>query len=248
MIPIKTSADLIKMRKAGKITGDALKYVEQFIKPGVTTLELNAKIEEFILKAGAKPCFKGLYGFPASACISVDEVVVHGIPSARPLQEGEIVSIDVGARIDGFNGDAARTFAVGQISAEKQRLIDVTKESFFEGIKHARTGRRIGDMCSAIQKHVEKNGYSVVRSMCGHGIGRALHEDPSIPNFGQPNTGAMLKAGYCLAVEPMVNMGRYEVEIDRYDGWTCRTVDKKPSAHSENTIIVTNGEPEIITL
>lgn len=248
MIPIKTSADLIKMRKAGKITGDALKYVEQFIKPGVTTLELNAKIEEFILKAGAKPCFKGLYGFPASACISVDEVVVHGIPSARPLQEGEIVSIDVGARIDGFNGDAARTFAVGQISAEKQRLIDVTRESFFEGIKHARAGRRIGDMCSAIQKHVEKNGYSVVRSMCGHGIGRALHEDPSIPNFGQPNTGAMLKAGYCLAVEPMVNMGTYEVEIDRFDGWTCRTVDRKPSAHYENTIIVTNGEPEIITL
>ena len=163
MIPVKTSSDLVKMRKAGKITGDVLKYIEEFVKPGVTTLELDAKIEEFILKAGAKPCFKGLYGFPASACISVDEVVVHGIPSNRPLKEGEIVSIDVGARIDGFNGDAARTFPVGQISAEKQRLIDVTRESFFEGMKHARAGRRIGDMCSAIQQFVEKNGDALLR-------------------------------------------------------------------------------------
>ena len=245
MIPIKNSKDLEKMRKAGRITGDVLKYIEEFIKPGVSTLELDAKIEEFIKKAGAKPGFKGLYGFPGSACISVDEIVVHGIPSERELKEGEIVSIDVGAKIDGFNGDAARTFAVGKISEEKQRLIDVTKQSFFEGIKHARAGRRLGDMQSAIQQYVEQNGYSVVRSMCGHGIGRALHEDPSIPNYGRPNTGVMLKSGYCLAVEPMVNAGSYQVEIN---GWLCRTVDRKPSAHYENTIIVTNGDPEIITL
>ncbi|MBE5731694.1 MAG: type I methionyl aminopeptidase [Clostridiales bacterium] len=245
MIPVKNSRDLEKMRKAGKITGDVLKYIEEFVKPGVTTLELDARIEEFIKKAGAKPGFKGLYGFPGSACISVDEVVVHGFPSKRELKEGEIVSIDTGAIVEGFNGDAARTFAVGKISAEKQRLIDVTKQSFFEGIKHAKAGRRLGDLSHAIQAYVEAHGYSVVRAMCGHGIGRSLHEDPSIPNYGMANTGVMLKSGYCLAVEPMVNEGTYKVDID---GWLCRTSDRKPSAHYENTIIVTNGEPEIITL
>lgn len=245
MIPVKNNRDLEKMRKAGKITGDVLKYIEEFVKPGVTTLELDARIEEFIKKAGAKPGFKGLYGFPGSACISVDEIVVHGFPSKRELKEGEIVSIDVGAMIEGFNGDAARTFAVGVISDEKQRLIDVTKQSFFEGIKHAKAGRRLGDLSHAIQSYVESHGYSVVRSMCGHGIGRALHEDPSIPNYGTANTGVMLKSGYCLAVEPMVNMGTYKVDLN---GWLCKTSDGKPSAHYENTIIVTNGEPEIITL
>ena len=245
MIPVKNNRDLEKMRKAGKITGDVLKYIEEFVKPGVTTLEIDARIEEFIKKAGAKPGFKGLYGFPGSACISVDEIVVHGFPSKRELKEGEIVSIDTGAMIEGFNGDAARTFAVGVISDEKQRLIDVTKQSFFEGIKHAKAGRRLGDLSHAIQSYVESHGYSVVRSMCGHGIGRALHEDPSIPNYGTANTGVMLKSGYCLAVEPMVNMGSFKVDLN---GWLCKTSDGKPSAHYENTIIVTNGEPEIITL
>jgi methionyl aminopeptidase len=245
MIPVKNNRDLEKMRKAGRITGDVLKYIEEFVKPGVTTLELDARIEEFIKKAGAKSGFKGLYGFPGSACISVDEIVVHGFPSKRELKEGEIVSIDTGAMIEGFNGDAARTFAVGVISDEKQRLIDVTKQSFFEGIKHAKAGRRLGDLSHAIQSYVESHGYSVVRSMCGHGIGRALHEDPSIPNYGTANTGVMLKSGYCLAVEPMVNMGSFKVDLN---GWLCKTSDGKPSAHYENTIIVTNGEPEIITL
>ena len=245
MSPVKNNRDLEKMRKAGRITGDVLKYIEEFVKPGVTTLELDARIEEFIKKAGAKPGFKGLYGFPGSACISVDEIVVHGFPSKRELKEGEIVSIDTGAMIEGFNGDAARTFAVGVISDEKQRLIDVTKQSFFEGIKHAKAGRRLGDLSHAIQSYVESHGYSVVRSMCGHGIGRALHEDPSIPNYGTANTGVMLKSGYCLAVEPMVNMGSFKVDLN---GWLCKTSDGKPSAHYENTIIVTNGEPEIITL
>lgn len=245
MIPVKNNRDLEKMRRAGRITGDVLKYIEEFVQPGITTLELDARVEEFIRKAGAKPGFKGLYGFPGSACISVDEVVVHGFPSKRELKEGEIVSIDVGAFIDGFNGDAARTFAVGKISAEKQRLIEVTEQSFFEGIKHARAGRRLGDLSHAIQTYVESHGYSVVRSMCGHGIGRALHEDPSIPNYGAANSGPMLKNGYCLAVEPMVNAGTFKVDID---GWLCVTSDRKPSAHYENTIIVTNGDPEIITL
>ena len=249
MIPVKTSSELDKMRVAGRITGDALKYIEQFIRPGVSTLELDEKIEEFIRSQGAEPTFNGLYGFPGAACISVDDVVVHGIPSKNKiLQEGQIVSVDVGAKINGFTGDAARTFAVGKISEEKQRLIDVTRESFFEGIKQARAGRRVGDIGHAVQAYVESNGFSVVRVMTGHGVGRKLHEDPSIPNYGVPNTGVLLKAGYCLAIEPMVNMGTYKVDIDRLDGWTCRTLDKKPSAHYENTVIVTNGEPEIITL
>ena len=245
MIPVKTTAQLEKMRKAGKVTGDTLRYIEQFIRPGVTTLELDELIEKFIISQGSRPNFKGLYGFPCSACISVDDEVVHGIPSNRVLKEGEIVSIDVGAEVEGFNGDAARTFAVGKISEEKQRLIDVTKQSFFEGLKQARAGRRVGDISYAIQQYVEKNGYSVVKSMTGHGIGRAVHEDPSVPNYGCPNSGPMLKNGYCLAIEPMVNAGTYKVNIK---GWSCTTADKKPSAHYENTVIITNFEPEILTL
>ncbi len=248
MIPVKSNAELDKMRKAGAITGDLLRYIEPFVKPGVSTLELDGLIEEYIRSRGAKPGFKGLYGFPGSACISIDDVVVHGIPSERRLQEGEIVSIDVGAVLGGYNSDAARTFAVGKISEEKQRLIDVTRESFFVGMKHVRAGKRLGDVSHAIQEYVEANGFSVVRSMCGHGIGKKLHEDPSIPNFGQANTGVVLKNGYCLAIEPMVNEGTFKVEIDRLDGWTCRTLDRKSSAHYENTVIVTNFEPEILTL
>ena len=249
MIPVKTSAQLDKMRLAGRITGDTLRYIEQFVKPGISTLELDRLIEEFIRSQGAIPNFKGLYGFPGSACISIDDVVVHGIPSPTTvLQEGQIVSIDVGAKIDGFNGDAARTFPVGRISGQKQRLIEVTKQSFFEGIKQARAGRRVGDISHAIQAHVEANGFSVVRAMVGHGIGRKLHEDPSVPNYGAPGCGPLLKAGYCLAIEPMVNVGSYDVEISQLDGWTCRTIDKKPSAHYENTVIITNEDAEILTL
>ena len=248
MISVKSEADLVKMRVACRITGDTLKMIEKYVQPGVTTKELDAIIEDFIRKSGGTPNFKHLYGFPASACISIDDVVVHGIPSDRQLREGEIVSIDVGAAYGGFNGDAARTFAVGKISDEKQRLIDVTRESFFEGIKHARAGRRLGDLSHAIQAYVEQNGFSVVRAMSGHGIGRRVHEDPNIPNFGAAGMGVMLKSGYTLAVEPMVNMGTFKVFIDGGDGWTCRTSDGKPSAHYENTVLVTNGDPEILTL
>jgi methionine aminopeptidase, type I len=248
MITVKSEADLIKMRVACKITGDTLKMIEDYVRPGVSTKELDEIIEDFIRKNGGTPNFKHLYGFPASACISVDDVVVHGIPSARKLVEGEIVSIDVGAAYGGFNGDAARTFAVGKVSEEKQRLIDVTRQSFFEGIKHAKAGRRLGDMSHAIQSYVEANGFSVVRAMSGHGIGRRVHEDPNIPNFGAAGSGVLLKSGYTLAVEPMVNSGTFKVFIDNGDGWTCRTLDGMPSAHYENTILVTNGQPEILTL
>lgn len=248
MITVKSEADLIKMRVACKITGDTLKMIEDYVRPGVSTKELDEIIEDFIRKNGGTPNFKHLYGFPASACISVDDVVVHGIPSARKLVEGEIVSIDVGAAYGGFNGDAARTFAVGKVSEEKQRLIDVTRQSFFEGIKHAKAGRRLGDMSHAIQSYVEANGFSVVRAMSGHGIGRRVHEDPNIPNFGAAGSGVLLKSGYTLAVEPMVNSGTFKVFIDNGDGWTCRTLDGMSSAHYENTILVTNGQPEILTL
>lgn len=248
MITVKSEADLVKMRRACAVTGDTLKMIEEHIKPGVTTEELDVIIEKFIRDNGCTPSFKNLYGFPASACISIDDVVVHGIPSKRRLVEGEIVSIDVGACYGGFHGDAARTFGVGKISEEKQKLIDVTKQSFFEGIKHARAGRRLGDLSHAVQEYVEKNGFSVVRVMTGHGIGRRVHEDPNIPNFGAAGCGVMLKAGYTLAVEPMVNAGSFKVLIEQTDGWTCRTVDGRPSAHYENTILVTNGEPEILTL
>ncbi|MBO5214692.1 MAG: type I methionyl aminopeptidase [Clostridia bacterium] len=248
MIPIKSETDLVKMRRACKVTGDTLKMIEEHIKPGVTTAQLDEIIEKFIREQGCTPSFKNLYGFPASACISVDDVVVHGIPSDKPLEEGQIVSIDVGACYGGFHGDAARTFAVGQITREKQRLIDVTRQSFFEGIKHARAGRRLGDVSHAIQQHVESNGYAIVRAMTGHGIGRRVHEEPNIPNYGQAGCGVMLKSGYTLAIEPMVNAGEFKVLIDQGDKWTCRTVDGSPSAHYENTILVRDGEPEILTL
>ena len=248
MIPIKNEVDLVKMRRACKVTGDTLKMIEQYVKPGITTAELDEIIEKFIRDQGCTPSFKNLYGFPGSACISVDDVVVHGIPSGKVLEEGEIVSIDVGACYGGFHGDAARTFAVGQITREKQRLIDVTRQSFFEGIKHARAGRRLGDVSHAIQQHVESNGYAIVRAMTGHGIGRRVHEEPNIPNYGQAGCGVMLKSGYTLAIEPMVNAGEFKVLIDQGDKWTCRTVDGSPSAHYENTILVRDGEPEILTL
>ena len=248
MITVKSDADLIKMRKACKVTGDTLKMIAEHIKPGITTAQLDEIIENYIRAQGCTPSFKRLYGFPASACISIDDVVVHGIPSNRALVEGQIVSIDVGAQFGGFHGDAARTFAVGEISPEKKRLIEVTEQSFFEGIRQARAGRRLGSVSYAIQSYVERNGYSVVRKLTGHGIGRKVHEDPNVPNYGTDGTGVLLKKGYTLAIEPMVNAGHYDVVIDRGDGWTCRTIDGQPSAHYENTILIRDGEPEILTL
>lgn len=235
------------MRVAGRITGDALKYIEERIKPGVTTAEINAAIHEYIVSQDAIPSFLHYHGYPASACVSVNDVIVHGIPGDYALREGDIVSVDVGVVKDGWQGDAARTFAVGKISADAQKLIDVTRESFFEGIKHARAGRRLGDLSAAIQRHAESHGYGVVRAMVGHGIGRQMHEDPSVPNFGTAGTSVLLKSGYTIAVEPMINAGTFKLTIDN-DGWTARTADGSLSAHYENTILIRDGEPEILTL
>lgn len=235
------------MRVAGRLTGEALACAEEMIKPGVTTAQINKAVHEFITSHDAIPSFLGYHGYPASACVSVNDVVVHGIPGSYVLQEGDIVSVDVGVIKDGWQGDAARTFAVGKISDAAQKLIDVTRECFFEGIKEARAGRRLGDLSSAVQRHAESHGYGVVREMVGHGIGRKMHEDPSVPNYGTAGTGVLLKSGYTLAVEPMINAGTFKIKFDS-DGWTTRTADGSLSAHYENTIVVRDGEPEILTL
>lgn len=247
MITVKSESDFEKMRSAGAVVGKALSEVEKFVCPGISTLELNAIIEDIILSEGAVPSFKNYNGFPAAACISIDDVVVHGIPSLRVLKEGEIVSIDVGAKKNGFHGDAARTFPVGKVEPYKQKLIDVTKQSFFEGLKFLKVGARLGDVSHAIQAYAESFGYGVVREMVGHGIGAHLHEDPNIPNYGKAGSGILIKAGYAFAIEPMITFGDYRIVIDK-DGWTCRTRDSSPSAHYENTVIITENGVEILTL
>lgn len=247
MITIKSDEEIEFMRISGAIVGKALREVEPYVKPGVTTLELNSIIEEIILSEGATPSFKGYGGFPAATCISVDDVVVHGFPSLKVLKEGEIVSIDVGAYKNGFHGDAARTFAVGEIAPGKRKLIEVTKQSFFEGLKFVKAGVRLGDVSHAIQAYAESYNYGVVRDMVGHGIGRKLHEDPSVPNYGKAGSGVVLKNGMALAIEPMITYGDYRVVIDE-DGWTCRTRDHSVSAHYENTVIITSNGVEILTL
>ena len=248
MITIKSRIEIEKMRVAGRITGDALREIEKHIKPGVSTAELDRIAFDFIKKHGATPSFLHYNGFPGSICASPNSWVVHGIPSKDIiLKEGDIISIDMGAQKDGYHGDAARTYAVGKISDEAQRLIDVTKQSFFEGIKYATHGAKLGDVSSAIQEYVESNGYSVVRDLVGHGIGKNLHEDPNVPNYGHKGKGVKLASGMTLAVEPMVNAGDYGVVI-LDDDWTVETEDGSLSAHYENTILITKGECEILTL
>ena len=248
MITIKSKSEIDKMRAAGKITGDALRLIEKHIRPGVSTLELDKIACDFIKKQGATPSFLNYNGFPGSICASPNTWVVHGIPSKNIiLKEGDIISIDMGAQKDGYHSDAARTFAVGKISDEAKRLIEVTKQSFFEGIKYAVHGNKVGDISAAVQEYVEKHGYSVVRDLVGHGIGRNLHEDPSVPNFGRAGKGAKLAAGMTIAVEPMVNEGEYDVCV-LDDDWTVVTEDGSLSAHYENTILITRGECEILTL
>ena len=247
MIIVKNDNEVSLMRKAGKIVGETLLLLENEIKPGITTAELDRIAEEFITKHGAKPSFKGLYGFPSSLCISVNEQVIHGIPGQYILKDGDIVSIDCGAYIDGFHGDAARTFPVGNISLDAQKLIDVTKESFFKGIEYAKVGNRLGDISHEIQSYVEAAGFSVVRDFVGHGIGRNVHEDPNVPNFGKAGVGPELVKGMVLAIEPMVNMGKHKVKTLR-NGWTVVTRDSSLSAHYENTIAILSDGPEILTL
>ena len=244
----KTEKDYEGMRLAGKITGEALNYAKTLIRPNISTLELDKLIEKFIIDRGAIPSFKGYDGYPASICASVNEMVVHGIPSSDIiLKEGDIVSIDLGAIVNGYNGDAARTFAVGSIDAEKQRLINVTKQSFFKGIEKLKVGAKLGELSHAIQVHAESNGYSVVRELVGHGIGHDMHEAPEVPNYGNPSSGIRVKDGMCIAVEPMINMGQRYVAL-KEDGWGVYAYDHKPSAHYENTVIVTSNGVEITTL
>lgn len=253
MKSIKTNKEIELMKKAGEIVALALNKIEEAVKPGVTTIELDRIAEEFIRKSGAIPSFKGykaafqsVADFPGSICASVNNEVVHGIPGLIELKDGDIISIDVGAYIDGFHGDAARTFPVGKISKEAQRLIDVTRESFYEGIKHAVHGKRIIDISGAIEDYVVNNKYSVVREFVGHGIGSEMHEEPQIPNYRCRGQRLRIETGMTLAIEPMVNEGTHMVKVLE-NGWTVVTVDGKLSAHYENTIAITEDEPLILT-
>ena len=247
MISVKTERELEIMRRACKITAAARALAGEMVRPGVTTGEIDKAVHDFIVSQGAKPSFLHYQGYPGSACISVNEVVIHGIPGNRVLKDGDIVSVDVGACWQGFHGDCAATFACGTISQEAQRLIDVTKQSFFEGIRYARPGYRVSDISHAVQTYVEANGFSVVRAFVGHGVGEHLHEEPSVPNYGAPGKGPRLVKNMTIAVEPMVNMGTYEVRVLR-DGWTTVTADGKLAAHYENSILITDGEAEILTV
>ena len=247
MIVIKSKREIEIMKRAGKVVALVLEELKNHIKPGVTTGELDRIAEEIILKNGALPAFKGYRGFPATICASINEEVVHGIPGLRILQDGDIISIDVGAIVEGYFSDAARTYPVGNVSEEAKKLIDVTERSFFEGLAFAKVGYRLSDISHAIQTFVESHNFSVVREWGGHGIGRQMHEDPHVPNYGPPNKGPRLKPGMTLAIEPMVNAGNFEV-YTREDNWTVVTKDGSLSAHYENTIAITDGEPEILTI
>jgi len=247
MVSLKTSRELRLMREAGKISQEALLKAGEAVKPGITTYELDKIVRTTIEKAGAVPSFLGYGGFPASACISVNNVVIHGIPSKKQiLREGDIVSIDAGALYEGFHGDNAWTFPCGTISEEAQRLLDATRESLFEAIKMAQPGNRVGDIGSAVQRYVEARNYSVVRDFVGHGVGAKLHEDPSVPNYGTPGRGVRLLPGMTIAIEPMVNAGSHQVTV-LGDGWTTVTRDGKLSAHFEHTIAITPDGPVILT-
>jgi methionyl aminopeptidase len=243
---LKTKEELEIMRRAGRIVSKLLKLMGSEVKPGVTTARLDEAAEAFIRSEGALPAFKGYYGYPASICASVNEEVVHGIPGPKVLKEGDIVGIDVGVKLDGFYSDAARTFAVGNVDAESLRLIEATREAMKQGIRQAVEGNRLGDISWAIQQSAEKQGFSVVRDYVGHGIGKNLHEEPQVPNFGLPNQGPRLVEGMALAIEPMLNVGGYEVEVLK-DGWTVVTKDRKRSGHFEQTIFVGKLKPEVVT-
>ena len=246
MIYLKTDEEIELLRAANQIVARTLAEVAKVIAPGVTTLKLDTIAEEYIRSQGAVPGFKGYGGFPGTLCVSVNENVVHGIPSNYALREGDIVSVDCGAVKDGYNGDSTYTFCVGEVDEEVKRLLRTTKESLYIGIEHAVEGNRIGDIGHAIQEYCEKRGYGVVREMCGHGVGRKLHEDPDVPNHGRKGTGPLIKNGMVIAIEPMINMGSKNIVIER-DGWTTRTKDRKPSAHYEHTIAIHHGKPDILS-
>ncbi len=252
MIIIKTKKEIDLIRERSRIVAETLQLMKSQIAPGVTTLELDEIAEDYIASNDAVPAFKGYTqgsapGFPGSVCVSIDEAVVHGIPNGRILNDGEIVSLDVGVIKNKYYGDAALSVAVGNISDEKRNLLEVTEESLYKGIEQAKAGNKIHDISASVQKYVEENGFSVVRDLCGHGVGKYLHEEPSIPNFGRNGTGVTIKDGMTLAIEPMVNAGGYAVVTDS-DGWTVLTADGTPSAHFEHTILIDGNSPEILTV
>lgn len=246
MINIKTEPELEKMKKSGEVLKETFSVLEKMIRPGVTTAELDAAAEDFIRSKGGVPAFKGYQGYPATICASVNEQVVHGIPGSRSLEEGDIVGIDMGVILEEFYSDATRTYPIGEISEEAARLIKVTSESLDRGIEKVRPGNHLSDISHAIQKHAESQGYSIVRTLVGHGIGRRMHEEPQIPNFGPPGKGPELKSGMVFAIEPMVNVGTHDV-LTLEDKWTFVTVDGKLSCHFEDTVAVTDNGPRIMT-
>lgn len=248
MITIKTPAEIQKMREAGKLTKNVLDLIERSIREGMTTKDLDKIAYDYIKSCGATPSFLGYSGYPASICTSIDEMVVHGIPSEDVvIKSGQIVSVDVGVIYNGWQGDAARTFMVGEVSEEKKKLVEVTKQCFFNAVEHLRDGTPLGDIGYYVQSHAEANGFSVVRALVGHGIGKEMHEDPSVPNYGKKGTGIRLKSGMTIAIEPMINAGVYQVDF-MPDGWGVKTKDRRPSAHYENTVAITDNGVEILTL
>ena len=246
MIYLKTPEEIALMREACDLVSRTLAEVAKHVAPGVTTFKLDNIAREFIRDNGGRPACLGYGGFPATLCIEVNEVVVHGFPSNYTLREGDIVGIDTVTELNGYNGDSCYTFAVGEIKPEVRDLLRVTKESLYKGIEACKVGNRIGDIANAVQTYCESRGYSIVREMCGHGIGRSMHEDPEVPNYGRKGTGALIKNGMCICVEPMVNMGKRNIVIEK-DGWTCRTRDRQPSAHYEHTLAMVDGKTEILT-
>ncbi len=247
MVRIRTRREIDLIRESCQIVADTLQLLHEHIKPGVKTIDLDLIAEEFICSQGARPAFKGYMGFPASLCISIDDVVVHGIPGQKKLLEGQVVGIDCGVEKNGYYGDSARTYAVGKITDEKQQLMKVTQQALMIGIEQARVGNYVSDIGHAIQTYVESFGYSVVRELVGHGVGTELHEEPQIPNFGAPNQGYQLQSGMCLAIEPMINKGAKEVFTEK-DGWTVRTLDGQISAHFEHTVAITDNGAQILSL
>lgn len=247
MIILKTRREIEIMRKAGRLVAQSHELVRKYIKPGVTTKEIDQMVEDFLRSQNAIPTFKGYGGFPYSICASVNEEVVHGFPSSRKLMEGDIVSIDIGATFEGYVGDSAKTFLVGEVDDEKRRLVEATRQSFYEGIKYAKTSYRLSDISHAVQQYAESQGFSVVRDYVGHGVGKDMHESPQIPNFGRPGKGPRLQVGMVLAIEPMINAGTYNVKV-LDNNWTVVTTDGKPSAHYEHTVAITDGEPELLTV
>lgn len=246
MIYLKTPQEIEKMRAACLLTSNTLGEVAKWVAPGVTTQRLDTIAREYILDNGGRPACLGYGGFPGTLCIEVNETVVHGFPSSYSLREGDMVGLDLVVELDGYNGDSCYTFPVGDVAEETLALMRTTKESLAVGIEACRAGRRIGDIANAIQTYCERRGYTVVREMCGHGIGRKMHEDPEVPNYGRRGTGALIRNGLCIAIEPMINLGSRNIVISQ-DGWTCRTKDRKPSAHYEHTVAVVNDEAEVLT-